>query len=903
MDRLRLHFPLVLCLLALSTWNLPLRANTGIDSLLQRIDRLSANSDSLSELALSWHRLGLAYDDNSDLPRAIDATREALSIRLELEDTDPDQVLVSATNLGLFHQKLGRYEQAKYYYQLVIDRAPNRKVGQVRYQLGKLYDLLGATVLADQSFAAASQLSPFSTDAYNRFFLFLEWGKLYLRDDPEKAVNAAPLLSNALSLCDSLGADADYYRVYTLNRIGLSQIYQGDLPTAINTLNRARQINQDCCEDEDLAVSLATNLGIAHRRQGAMEQALDFYLQSLSINRLLSEGAPDSYLANDHNNLSTFYLLNDQPDSAFHHATQAIYYILPELGQGSDQLLPTEAHFESLAEPTSFLTFLLDLARAETALATTGNGQAATRAAATYQLCDQLIDYLYQTQTQSGSRLEWRATARKVYHEAVAQALQEDKLDLALHYSEKSRAQLLLDEQMLARAGAALPEVLRNRLQELRTAAAYYADQEIAGEQVLQANQAYEELRDSLLQEFPAFAASQDLFRYEEAPFDLAISHFEEHLVEYFFASDYALAFVYDSGTWRVVDLDKQAVEENVRRYRNELLDYQTAFDPLPAQRLYSLLIEPLELSDTKGIIIVPDGPLLDIPFAAFLTTAPDPTSSYQAWPWMQSEQPLSYAFSLRWLAEQEAVSSRGDFLFYGPMSEVRPDFGVNEAQCLLRTRRFSESLNELMSPEILLSTQADRLAFNQLAPTAKAIHLSTHAFPSTPNQPSAYFLLADEKDNRYFTHELFQHRLLADLVVLAACETSLGVLNRGEGVASLGRSFAYAGANSLVTSLWPVDEAATNSLLLPFYKEIDEDADKALALQVAQRTYLEDQLNNERAHPYFWSGLVYHGKHDTILLGRSNLLNSFWWVLVLPLVLPLLYFISPRLRKNNGEG
>lgn len=896
MDRLRQLLIFSGYLLALSGISFSLSASNPLDSLRQRIDYLENQPDSLAALALDWHRLGLAYDDIDDLPRAIDATQEALAIRLELEEVDQDPVLVSATNLGLYHQKMGRYQQARSYYQLVLDRAPNRKVGQVHYQLGNLFDRLGATVLADQSFQAASALAPFSTDDFNRFFLFLEWGELYLRDDPEKVIGAEPLLRNALLLCDSLGDDADYYRAYTLNRIGLSQIYRGDLAMAIATLNEARQINWSCCDDDDLAVNLATNLGIAHRRSGEMQLALGFYQQSLSINQRLSEGTPDAYLANDHNNLSTFYLLNQQPDSACFHAREALFYSLPELGQGNAQRLPNEAEFAAVSNPTALLTFLLDLARAETAAAAAGDHQLGTSATQTYQSCDALIDFLYQTQAQQASRLEWRATAREVYEEAVAQALLQDDLDQAIHYSEKSRAQLLLDEQLLARAGAALPIALSKRLQNLRTAAAYYADLGADSEQLLRANQAYESFRDSLLTEFPAFAAAQDLARQETKLSALNLKDFEESLVEYFFAADYALAFVADQGNWRVVELDQQAINAEINKYREELLDYRTAFDPEPAHRLYQLLIESLNLSTNQGLIVVPDGPLHNIPFSAFLTALPNAESAYQSWPWMQQTQPISYAYSLRWLAEQQVESKQGQLLFFGPMSEPQPAYGIAEEECLVWTESFSQDLSQLLDPKVMLGTNADRTAFNRLVPHAATLHLSSHAFPSSPDQPSAYFLLADQTDNRYFTHELFQLRLQADLVVLAACETSLGVLNQGEGVASLGRSFAYAGANSLVTSLWPVDETATNDLLLPYYQALTTSIDKAAALQTAQSTFLDDQLNNDRAHPYFWSGLIYHGQHQLAKLGKTTWWSNWYFLIfVLPLVFAARYFIGRR--------
>jgi len=67
--------------------------------------------------------------------------------------------------------------------------------------------------------------------------------------------------------------------------------------------------------------------------------------------------------------------------------------------------------------------------------------------------------------------------------------------------------------------------------------------------------------------------------------------------------------------------------------------------------------------------------------------------------------------------------------------------------------------------------------------------------------------------------------------VLLSACETGAGELNRGEGVISLARGFTYTGAASVVTSLWNVKEKTNMDIIYQFYRALKDSKLKATAL------------------------------------------------------------------------
>jgi CHAT domain-containing protein len=96
------------------------------------------------------------------------------------------------------------------------------------------------------------------------------------------------------------------------------------------------------------------------------------------------------------------------------------------------------------------------------------------------------------------------------------------------------------------------------------------------------------------------------------------------------------------------------------------------------------------------------------------------------------------------------------------------------------------------------------------------------------------------------------------ELVVLSACDTAVGEVKTGEGVFGLRRAFMTAGAETLVMSLWRVDDEATRQLMTEYYQRLTRGEGRAEALRQASVTLLRDPL---RRNPFYWASFISSGE------------------------------------------
>jgi CHAT domain-containing protein len=101
------------------------------------------------------------------------------------------------------------------------------------------------------------------------------------------------------------------------------------------------------------------------------------------------------------------------------------------------------------------------------------------------------------------------------------------------------------------------------------------------------------------------------------------------------------------------------------------------------------------------------------------------------------------------------------------------------------------------------------------------------------------------------------KHRLRADLLVLSACQTGISESLAGDEFAGLAQAFLYAGARSVLVSLWSVQDTSTADLMTAFYTNLSNGSNKAQALTQAMGTV---RAHTQWQLPYFWGAFVLIG-------------------------------------------
>jgi CHAT domain-containing protein len=175
-------------------------------------------------------------------------------------------------------------------------------------------------------------------------------------------------------------------------------------------------------------------------------------------------------------------------------------------------------------------------------------------------------------------------------------------------------------------------------------------------------------------------------------------------------------------------------------------------------------------------------------------------------------------------------------------------------------TRRELEGLRGLApSASLFVGPEATEQRAKALQGAHRVVHFACHGISNADfplesglalSMPGAW--KEGEENGLLQAWEVFESvRIDADLVTLSACETGLGKELRGEGMLSLTWAFQYAGARSVVASLWEVGDASTAELMRRFYGHLGQGLSKAEALRRAQVALL---MRGPTTAPYFWA-------------------------------------------------
>lgn len=339
----------------------------------------------------------------------------------------------------------------------------------------------------------------------------------------------------------------------------------------------------------------------------------------------------------------------------------------------------------------------------------------------------------------------------------------------------------------------------------------------------------------------------------------------------------------------------------------------------IKAHRLYKYLLEaPLSISALKPItrlILIPDGALNYLPFSMLVTT-PTPQDRYAQFDFLIHKYITAYAYSASVLKYQNEIKrdkkAPNTFLAFAPTYSLAQSTPLKPFE---KTIEAAQYLAELLGGKALYKQkeeqdQATKKRFMDEADQYRILHFFMHTIQDSSNAQYTKLAFAqtlagrDTGQNYLYVNELYNLRLNAELAVLGACSTGFGNFNRGEGVTSLSQAFTSAGVSATVTSLWDAVETQSVEIITAFYENLQAGKSKDEALALAQRKYLADCKNNDKAwlgHPNLWAVWIMVGDTKPIQLPASKKMPPLsMWLISGSFLLGFTYFYKKHLSNKK---
>lgn len=262
-------------------------------------------------------------------------------------------------------------------------------------------------------------------------------------------------------------------------------------------------------------------------------------------------------------------------------------------------------------------------------------------------------------------------------------------------------------------------------------------------------------------------------------------------------------------------------------------------------QRLYNLLLQPVAgaLSACEQLTIVPYGMLHYLPFHCL----------FDGTRFVVERMDVSYLPSA---ALMHICRQRGQ-LIHARHPQLRDSLvmGLSDGGRLSYALQEAQTVAGQLGTRAFLDESATAMLLRKRGAHSPIVHIAAHGLFRLDAPNFSYIKLADRQLS---TIEVFNLDLSASsLVVLSACETGRTVIGGVDEIIGLGRGFLYAGAASLLSTLWKIDDASSAELMEMFYQALLSDCTKATALAGAQRAFLAHARTSAhayRAHPYFWA-------------------------------------------------
>jgi CHAT domain-containing protein/Tfp pilus assembly protein PilF len=867
---------------------------------LLKIDLKTLPGDSPT-LARTYTNLGILHELMGDLKSAQDFHKKSLAIKLKSFSPDNPNLIVDYQGLGTVLDHLGDIDQAMLYLNQVI-AISEKAYSAMDARLGTSYNMLANMLMKKGEYSQALELLNQAEQ------IFLQNG--------ESLIELGPVYHTMASIFEM----------------------QDLRDSALIYAQKALKTNLNFSPEHPHVAGNHQLIGNIYFRQDQVDSAKFHYQRALAINERVY-GKKNLYVASSHTRVASTLAAEKNFSAALEQVQQGLIAVTDSFfGQDfrtnplvSQTIMPRTLA-QVLGEKGSILKSYYEH---------TNNQEYLEMTMSAFGRAISMIDAAQFTYKSSGSVANLKEEFDLVYENAIATAhLLYEKtnevkyLEEAFRFSEKNKAALLVAalNETRAKEFAGIPPEILEKENTLKRNLGYFEQQliEKKGEEDNSAVSALQHKIFNLKKEYDNLMENIEMnytqyfqLKYESATVSLAdikksLSK-NGLLVEYFLGKEHLYIFVVGES---FSDFIKVAVDANfqylITALRSSLANGHGDLASFveTSRRLFATLIKPYQdRLNKQDITFILDKELGYIPFE-ILVKSESASLSAQKLPYLLKDHAISYAYSATFRHQLKGIrypQHELRFVAFAPNFNGRNQegdlqvpnlFAYNDAMRgglveLQGAEREVESLATYFEGDYYSQLDAHESIFKSIGRDYGIIHLATHAIIDDVNPLNSRLLFTIDGDSiddgNLHAWELFSMSLNAKLAVLSACNTGFGKIQKGDGVQSLGRAFAYAGCPSTLISLWPAQDASTADIMDRFYSNLSEGISKDEALQKAKIFYL-DNSNEFSQHPFYWAGFILQGDPEPLVNKNLWLL----WSLIVGAIILLVWVYVQHIRARN---
>jgi len=803
-------------------------------------------------------QLSFSYEDMNNINEFFTLNYDALRIALDINHIEEKGRCI--INIGNYYKRVGNYYEALncYYQALRIKRDLNNKQNEAicLNNIGIIYQELGDHDKALDYLKRALEIDQNLGDDINILMDLNNIGTTYrkkgvISNHPKDFYKSLFYFTECLNLIKNLLDKKERKNVFekievqVLNNIGVVLIDLGSLNNAkqylISGYNKSLEIN-----NLELNGMCSVNLGFISLSQGYYENAIQMFQNAIKIAK---EIMSTQILWEAYFGLGQCY----EKKIFWHQAVRFYKKVIDEIDLIRNRILLDSYKIGFLRDKLKVYEFLINLV---------------------YRMN---LDNSTKKFEKEIFNIVEKAKAR-----AFLENLAQSKIDLGTRLNPDLRKS---ENDISERISSLIIKISELNLSESRKK-----------ELLIELESKYNTLFSKIKKELPEInnIVSVEPCRVEDIQNSLTK---KEALIEYYLGESQSVMFLITKSEFCVFSLPARAkLEESTKAYI-KILSNPTKdkfAGTLAAKRIYKELLFPVENSikdSVENLIIIPDGILYYLPFETLIVDSQDQSKEGY---YLIEKYKISYAPSssilLFLLSKQSNLEfSRGLLAFGNPSNNflnsnerenrngyfetfkqlylnsgfVFSPLPYSEKEIIKISKYFSEEERDLF-----LKNKASEDALNEIIQSNyKIIHFACHALLDEKFPFRSAFILSSDKDSKedgfLQLREIYNLNLNAELVVLSACQTGRGKLEKGEGILGFPRIFFCLGVRSVLLSLWKINDESTSYFMNYFYYYLSKRYNKGDALRLAKLRMLKSKFR----HPFYWAAFILNGDFDSSII------------------------------------